>query len=40
VEAPLDPIEFRIARGTTTKTVTRLAPVRFSAELGIRVAVF
>ena len=40
LDAPLDPVEFRITRGTTTGTVARLSPIRFGAELGIRIAVF
>jgi hypothetical protein len=40
LDVPLNPVAFHVARGTTSETVARLSPVRFSAELGSTLSAF
>ena len=40
IEAPLNPHDFQITRGTTTTTVARLSPVRVSGEAGVNILAF
>jgi hypothetical protein len=40
LDVPLNPVAFHVARGTTSETVARLSPVRFSAELGLTLSAF
>jgi hypothetical protein len=39
-EAPLNPHDFQITRGTTSTTVARLVPVRVSGEVGVSILAF
>ncbi len=39
-EAPLNPYDFQIMRGTTSTTAARLSPVRVSGEAGVNVLAF
>ena len=40
IEAPFNPHDFQITRGTTTTTVARLLPVRVSGEAGVNILAF
>jgi hypothetical protein len=39
-EAPLNPYEFRVTRGTSSMTMARLLPVRVSGEVGVSILAF
>jgi hypothetical protein len=39
-EAPLNPHDFQITRGTTSTTIARLSPVRVSGEAGVNILAF
>ena len=39
-EAPLNPYDFQIMRGTTSTTAARLSPVRVSGEAGVNILAF
>jgi hypothetical protein len=40
LDVPLRSMELQTIRGTTTETIARTAPVRFRAELGLKLAAF
>lgn len=40
IEAPLNPHDFRVLRGTTSTTVARLSPIRVTGEVGVNILAF